>query len=229
MDLPYPTGAIPQQCIDNAISLKAAQKKAAAEIKAAEQKAADEKEAAEHKKVAHKTKAAHKRKAAYKTKATNQTQESDLKRDSNPDDHDSTIDSDETVDSDAIEDDIKKRVWYVVSTSTEAAALAKWIKYTSELVFYERATKVVAPDAAAPAKKLFFHAVEVPMSTSMRNMLTRDPQEARKLFAVKEAERFPPEEMLNRKNSEELVDAIKKIGAYWALEEEGTDSDKLPA
>ncbi|KAF8461105.1 hypothetical protein BDZ91DRAFT_387955 [Kalaharituber pfeilii] len=133
---------------------------------------------------------------------------------------------DEQLSAENLEQEIKKRVWYAVSTSQEATALADWIQSTAELVIYERATRQMP---ASPVRQRL-QAVEVPMSPSMRNLLIQDPKEARRLFNVSEAssERIPPQDLVTREGIAELCKAIRKVGGYWQLEEEGLGQGKLP-
>ena len=126
--------------------------------------------------------------------------------------------------SESTEEEIKRRVWYAISTSTEAVVLEKWIRSTAELVFHERLTK---PAPQSPTRKRL-HSVEVPMSASMRNLLNQDPEEAKKLFSVSETEKLPPQDLITRDSINELCNMIRKISEYWALDEDGLGPDKLP-
>ena len=129
-----------------------------------------------------------------------------------------------------VEETIKKRIWYAISTSAEATALVKWIKSTADVVFYEREI------AAAAAQKLKaaggvvgsslrqrLQAVEVPMSPGMMKIMKRGPQEAKRLgVVVKEGERwdFVKREEVTREGVEELCRGVGMVGGFWRLEEE---------
>ena len=142
----------------------------------------------------------------------------------------------------------KKRVWFAISTSEEANALAKWVSYTAEMVFYERTMKPLMMLAQHPNNinnasssssstphidpltsptRQRLQAVQVPLSPNMRNLMKSDPEEAKKLFVVAEPDKVDRRESLTRKEVEDLVGGIKKVAGFWRLEEEGVDGEKL--
>lgn len=137
-----------------------------------------------------------------------------------------TGDDDSTPEPPVTEDDIKKRVWYAISTSAEAVSLAKWIKSTAEMVFYERATKAAVTAAAtamggASPKRQRLQAVEVPMSPGMQKVIQRDPNEAKRLgVVVKGSEKVEAKDEVTKEGIEALCKKVKIIGGYWELEEE---------
>ena len=121
------------------------------------------------------------------------------------------------------ESEIKKRVWYAISTSAEAFSLANWIKGTAEMVLYEKATKSAVEAAASlgnsnPMRQRL-QAVEVPMSPSMQKMVDRNPKEAKRLGFVVSREKVDPKGIITKERIEELCKTIRVVGKYWELEE----------
>ena len=121
------------------------------------------------------------------------------------------------------ESEIKKRVWYAISTSAEAFSLANWIESTAEMASFEKATKSAVEAAAllgnSNTTRQRLQAVEVPMSASMQKMVDRNPKEAKRLGLVVSKERLDPKGTVTREKVEELCKTIRGVGKYWELEE----------
>lgn len=119
------------------------------------------------------------------------------------------------------ESEIKKRVWYAISTSTEALSLANWIKSTAEMALYEKATKSAVETATSSLgnSRQRLQAVEVPMSPSMQKMVDRNPKEAKRLGLVVSKEKVDPKGAIIKERIDELCKTIRVVAKFWELEE----------
>lgn len=125
-------------------------------------------------------------------------------------------------------EEVSRRVWYAISTSEQAEALADWINYQYELAKYVRDSAKPAAAASAASVRKQMYAVAVDMSPAMKAHRKRDPEEAQKLFKVERPQQIPPEELITKESNEALTTAIRKTAEVWRLWETGLESGKLP-